>query len=389
VARVPKQLVVLGIMGRTPLAGVAWQALHYLEGFRRLGYDVWYVEDTGDWPYDPVQNTVTGDCRYAVEFIARMLGWCGLPGRWAYRAGSENGRLYGLAEPDLAALWQSASVLINLTGSTRLGGPQLGVPVRVYLETDPVAPQIQVAQGNQSTIDLLAAHTHHFTYGENFGAPDCRVPVVRFAYRPTRPPVILEWWAAAAAPAATSRFTTIANWKQTGKDIEWQGERYSWSKHEEFLKFLDLPRRTRQPLELALTTDDRAAVQLLESHGWRVRNALAISRDLRPYQDYIRQARGEFTVAKDQNVRLRSGWFSDRSACFLAAGRPVVTQDTGFGHALPTGRGLFAFRTRDEAAAALEAIGADYAGHAQAARRLAAEYFASERVLGELLQQCT
>jgi len=376
-------------MGRTPLAGVAWQALQYLEGFRRLDYDVWYVEDTGDWPYNPVQNTVTGDCRYAVEFIARMLAWCGLPGRWAYRAGSENGRLHGLSEPDLAALWQSTSLLINLTGSTRLNGPQLGVPVRVYLETDPVAPQIQVAQGNQSTIDLLAAHTHHFTYGENFGAPDCRVPVVRFTYRPTRPPVILDWWATVATPAATSRFTTIANWKQTGKDIEWQGERYSWSKHEEFLKFLDLPRRTRQPLELALSTEDRAAVQLLESHGWHVRDALAISKDITPYRDYIRQARGEFTVAKDQNVRLRSGWFSDRSACFLAAGRPVVTQDTGFGSVLPTGRGLFAFRTPDEAAAALETIGADYAGHAQAARQLAAECFASERVLGDLLRQCT
>jgi hypothetical protein len=373
------------MMGRTPFAGVAWQVLHYLEGFRRLGCDVYYVEDTGDWPYDPEQNTITDDCRYTVNYIARLVDWCGLSGRWAYRAAAQDNRVYGLSGSELAALLRRADALVNLTGATLLREEHLRVPVRVYLETDPVMPQVEVAQGRPFTIDLLAAHTHHFTYGENFGAPDCGVPVERFRYYPTRQPVVLDWWESPPAPPGQpGRFTTIASWKQSGKDLEWNGETYTWSKHHEFLKVLDLPRRIGWPLELALACGDGEAIALLESNGWRVVDALALSGDIAPYRDYVRGSAGEFTVAKDQNIRLRSGWFSDRSACYLAAGKPVITQDTGFGNVLPTGKGLFAFRTMGDALAALDAIAGDYAGHSRAAREIAAEYFAAEKVLGRL-----
>jgi hypothetical protein len=261
------------------------------------------------------------------------------------------------------------------------------VPVRLYIETDPVAPQIQVAQGNEFTINLLAAHTHHFTYGENLGAPDCGVPITGFQYHSTRPPIILDWWPV-QSPAATARFTTIANWKQAQKDIEWNGQKYTWSKHAEFVKFLDLPRRSGLAFELALAGGNADERQRLTEAGWRIVEALPLSLDISSYRDYIRCARGEFTVAKDQNIRLRSGWFSDRSATFLAAGRPVVTQDTGFGNILPTGRGLFAFQTMDDILVALRQIEADYAGHCRAARSVAAEHFAAERVLGDLLRRC-
>src|SRR5262249_13666220 len=179
----------------------------------------------------------------------------------------------------------------------------------------------------------------------------------------------------ASEPAA---FTTVANWRQSGKDVRWQGELYTWSKHHEFLKFLDLPLRTTEPLELALSSldgDDRAR---LRDHGWRVRDALALSRDLEPYRDYLRGSRGEFTVAKDQNIRLRTGWFSDRSACYLAAGRPVLTQETGFSKLLPTGKGLFAFRTMEEILEALDLVASDYAGHCRAAGEIAAAYFGAD-----------
>src|SRR5205807_943665 len=157
--------------------------------------------------------------------------------------------------------------------------------------------------------------------------------------------------------------------------------------HYEFLKFLDLPTRTEQPFELALSSYEPEDRDMLEEHGWRVRHALDLSTDLDPYRDYIAASRGEFTVAKDQNVRLRTGWFSDRSATYLAAGRPVITQDTGFGNVLPTGEGLFAFTSLDDIQAAVEAIDADYPRHSQAARAIAREYFEAEVVLARLLEQ--
>jgi hypothetical protein len=380
-------ILVLGMMARTPFAGVAWQGLHYLEGFRRLGYDVYYIEDTGDWPYDPEQNAVTADCGYPIRYLARLMDWCGLPNRWAYRGASQGGRVFGLPEAELLGLYRRAAALVNLTGATVLREDHLRVPVRIYLETDPVLPQIEATRGRRFTLELLGAHTHHFTFGENIGTARCAVPAGPFTYRPTRQPIILDWWDCGppGGVVGARRFTTVASWQQSGKDVVWNGETFYWSKHHEFLKFIDLPRRTPQVLELALARCDASAAEALTAHGWRVSDALSLSRDILPYRDYVRGSAGEFTVAKDQNIRLRSGWFSDRSACYLAAGRPVITQDTGFGNILPTGRGLFAFRSLDDARAAVEAIERDYTGNCRAARAIAAEYFAAERVLGSLL----
>jgi hypothetical protein len=380
----------MGMMGRTPFAGVAWQVLHYLEGFRRLGYDVYYVEDTGDWPYDPEQNGITDDCRYTTEYIARMMAWCGLGERWAYRAAAQGNRSFGLSDAQLARLFERADGVVNLTGATVLREEHLRVPVRIYLETDPVLPQIEVDQGREFTINLLKMHTHHFTFGENLGTIDCKVPVGPFRYLPTRQPIILDWWRArdnGGRKNGSLRFTTIASWKQTGKDIQWNGETYLWSKHHEFLKFIDLPRRTPHRFELALACSEPAALQLLTSQGWGVVDALPLSKEILPYREYFFASAGEFTVAKDQNIRLRSGWFSDRSACYLASGKPVITQDTAFGKVLPTGRGLFAFRTMDDILAALDAIASDYEGNCRAAHDIAAEHFAAEKVVGTMMQQ--
>jgi hypothetical protein len=391
-----RRVLVLGIMGQTPFAGVTWQVLHYLEGFRRLGVDVYYLEDTGAWPFDPERNTITSACGYAVEYIGRHLAWCGLPDRWAYRAATDGRPTFGLSETALARVVEGADALVNLTGATVLRDEYLRVPVRIYLETDPVRPQIEVAQGRPFTVDLLGAHTHLFTFGENLGAPDCPLPVGRFVYHPTRQPVVLDWWAAPPARgrrAEAESFTTIATWKQSRNDLQWNGTTYHWSKHREFLKFVDLPRRVSQPFQLALAAGDatvaefREVRQRLKAQGWRVVDALAISRDIGPYREYILGSRGEFTVAKDQNVRLRSGWFSDRSACYLAAGLPVITQDCGFDKMLPTGRGLFAFSNMHEILQAVEEINSDYGAHGRAAREIAAEYFSADRVVARLAER--
>ena len=393
------RIVMLGIMGRTPFAGVAWQVLHYLEGLRRLGADVYYVEDTGEWAYDAERETFTDDHRYPVRYVGRLMDWAGLADRWAYRAGGKDGAVFGLSERQLGDVFDRADALVNLTGATVLRDEHLRVPTRIYVETDPILPQVEIAQGRQFTIDFLGAHTHHFTFGENLGTPECRIPTDGFAYIHTRQPVVLDWWRATRpAPAgargprvggayagAAPRFTTIASWRQTGKDVEWNGQVYAWSKHHQFVKFIELPRRAGVTLELALARVDAAALAELARHGWRVTDAVALSRDHLPYRDYIIASDAEFTVAKDQYVLPRSGWFSDRSACYLTAGKPVITQDTGFGRVLPTGRGLFAFQSMDDIVAAVEAITTDPGAHAKAAQEIAAEFFDAERVVGRLL----
>jgi hypothetical protein len=367
-----------------------------------LGVDVYYVEDTGDWAYDPEQNMVTDDCRYAVNYIGELMAWCGLPDKWAYRAAGCDNAVFGLSDSQFRQLFEGADAIVNLTGATILRAEHLRVPARIYLETDPVQPQIEVAKGNPFYIDLLNAHTHYFTYGENLGGADCTVPPVDFDYWPTRQPIVLDWWPATmpSTKGTNPSFSTIANWRQSGKDLVWNGETYTWSKHHGFLKLLDLPRRTAQPLELALSLqgvrgegqawipshqEDIEAVRLLTSQGWRVIDAMSLSKDIFQYRSYITSSRGEFTVAKDQYARPRSGWFSDRSACYLAAGRPVVTQDTGFGKFLPVGEGLFAFNTVEDIVAAFEAINSDYERHRRAAREIAEEHFSTDRVLGKLL----
>jgi hypothetical protein len=384
------RIVVAGGAGAMPFAGVAWQVLQYLEGLRRLGHTVFYLEDTQRWPYDPVQQSVCDDAAPAVAYVAALMSRCRLQHNWAYRDVAQDGRLYGVGERRLAEVLADADVIINLSGVMVLRDEHRDVPVRVYLETDPVLPQIEIAQGRASTIELLSDHTHHFTYGENFGAADCAVPVSRFDYRPTRPPVILDWWAPSHGQAADlggRAFTTVANWRQTSKDIVYNGRTLTWSKDVQFMRFLALPSKVDVPLELTLAIEDQGMVARLREAGWRVRPAGPVSKDMDAYRDYIRSSGGEFSVAKEQYVSLRSGWFSDRTAAYLAAGRPAIVHDTGFGCALPTGEGLFAFQSLEDALPAFEEIMSDYPRHAHAAYRIAEQHLRAEPVLARLLSE--
>jgi hypothetical protein len=375
-------IVVLGIMGCIPVAGtgVAWNTIQHLVGLRRLGYDVYYVEATGVWPF----NATADDCTYPVRYIGTLLSCFGFQDKWAYVATHSDGRCYGLSALQVKDVYRRAAAIINLFGGTVLQDEHLRCPIRIYLETDPVVHQIRIANGERKYLDLIGAHTALFTWGANYGESDCGVPIKPFVYKATRGPVVLDYWDTPCDPAARW-FTTVGHWDQSVKDLEYQGERYSWSKHQEFLKVLQLPRLTTQEFSLALAIDDPTAVRMLESHGWHVDDAYEASKTLTSYRDYIWRSRGEFTVAKDMNVRLRSGWFSERSACYLAAGKPVVTQETGFSKFLPTGLGLYAFHTLEDIPPAIEAINSDYRKHSQAAKEIAAEYFAAEKVLQQLM----
>jgi GT2 family glycosyltransferase len=373
------------MMTRWPVAGVVWQTVHYLTGLQRLGYDVYYVEAHGTTPRFFWQTKQDDGWGKAAAFIASVMERFGFGDSWAFHPPYANGRSYGLSKGRLSRLYGSAELLINLHAGTEPLPEHSATDRLVYVETDPVEVQIQLHENRQDCIDFLEPHCAFFTFAENYGNPDCRLPVSsRFEFRRTRQPVVLDYWRGRDGRVGDA-FTTVGNWLQPHRAVSFEGEVYSWSKHSEFLKFLDLPKYTGQAFELALSSYSKDDERLLESKGWRVRPALDLSKDIDTYRDYIADSRGELTVAKDQNVRLRTGWFSDRSATYLGAGRPVVTQDTGFGNVIPTGEGLFAFTTLDGALEAVEAINADYARHTRAAAEIARDYFDAEKVLRQLL----
>ena len=383
--RRPK-IVVLGMMSKMPVAGVVWQTVHYLVGFERLGYEVYYVEAHARTPSMFMEREEDDGAARAAAFIADVMARFDLGDRWAFQALHDDGRCYGMSERQLDELYHSAALLINLHGGTEPRPEHYATGRLVYLETDPVALQIELFHGEQGTIDFLAPHCAFFSFGENYGNPDCGLPVSdRFHLRPTRQPVVVDFWEGHGEGEGRA-FTTIGNWQQPWREIWFRGEVFHWSKHHEFLKVLDLPSRTAQPFELALSSYSDEDQRMLEDCGWAVRPALDLSNDIDAYRAYIGESRGEFTVAKDQNIRLRSGWFSDRSATYLAAGRPVITQETGFSNILPTGEGLFAFSTVEEAVEAVERVNAEYARHRRGASEVAREFFSSDVVLKRLLE---
>lgn len=379
------RIVVLGMMGRSPFGGQTWLYLNWLLGLSRLGHEVWYVEDDIVWPYDPEQNSLTDDGAYATRHIAASLERIGLPGRWVFRLDTQGRRrCWGRTSDELDALYRSCDLLLSIVG-TSLRDEQLLAPCRVRVETDPVRDQIRLANGDPEVAELFASYHAVATYGENYGRPDCGVPLGDVTYLRTRQPVALDWWPMVHDPTARY-FTTIGNYRQRGRDLQWRGDTYFWSKHHEWEKFLDLPSRTRQEFRLALEIGPHD-LATIRAHGWEWTRAMPMSLDaFGTYRSFIQGSRAEFTVAKDQNIRLRSGWFSERDACYLASGKPVVTQDTGFSRFLPTGEGLFPVATVEEAAAAIDEINAGYERHCKAARALAEEQFDAVRVAAALLR---
>jgi hypothetical protein len=379
-------IIVLHFIGQMPLAGIAWQAMHYLLGLERLGYTAWYVEDGGANPFDPRANSVAMACNYNVAYLRQVMNRYGLARRWAYWD-AINDIYYGLSRQQVHTLYREADGLINLCGATRLRDEHLACPIRIMIDSDPVYEQIKYALADRASRAYLDAHTHFFTYGENLGAADCPVPLSGVQWRPTRPLVDLGLWPEPRGSA--TYFTTIGTWENKGKNIEFGGSSYVWSKHVNFLQYLDLPkRRSEAGFRLAMLPPDDGVRRAVAAGGWGLVDPRPISADMTRYRDFIAGSRGEFTVAKDIYVRPNSGWFSDRSVCYLAAGRPVVTMRTGFSKFYPVGRGLFEYSNHDEALAGIDAIAADYPAHSRAARELAREYFAPDRVLGALLSEC-
>jgi hypothetical protein len=381
------RVVVAGYLVRFPIGGYVWQALHYLLGFERLGCEVFFYEDSAYDPlaYDPRSGASGEDYAFGVRRLGEVLGEFGFAGRWTFWDARRN-EFHGRSREETRRCLAEADLLVNLAGVNRLGEWPLP-PARIYLDIDPAFTQIRLENQDARLGGLLAEHNLFFTFGENIGTSRSPLPTGGIDWRPTRPPVVADLWDDGPSPPPGAAFTTIGRWDAAERDVEFRGVRYHWRKSVEWRKFLDLPERTGERFELAMDVErvprDR---QTLAARGWELRPPLAVSADLFVYRRYIQASKGEFSAAKGMNVRLRSGWFSDRSACYLAAGRPVVVEDTGFGDLVPTGRGLFAVRGLADAVEAFAAIAADYAAHAAAARAVARAEFEATRVLRPLLE---
>lgn len=377
-----KTVLVLHLAGQIPLAGVAWQALHYVLGLRRLGFDVWYIEDSGAPPIDPGTGLPAADCNYSVGFVRTMMERYDLGDRWAYWDAARN-EVHGTTRENLTKLYRNAAAILNLSGATHLREEHMQCPIRVYIDTDPGAALAKLAEGDRDAIEFLGAHTHHFSYGENLGSDDCLVPDGGFSWGRTRAPVLVDLWDAGCVPAGPY-FTSVATWENRRADIRLGDTTYRGSKHVNFLRFIELPRQLLQPFRLAMLPPGPEVAERVRACGWDIVDPVPLSADMRAYRDFILTSRGEFTVAKDIYVGSKSGWFGDRSACYLAAGRPVITQETGFSRFIETGRGLFGFSTVDEVRDAVAQINGDYARHSIGAIEIAYEYFDADTVLRKL-----
>ena len=390
------RIVVGGFLGLLPAGGVTWDYVQYPLGFAGLGHDVFYVEDTRLWPVYQERNDGGFAGHANVAHLSAVMRFFGMQDRWAYRD-EPSGQCFGLPLSRVEEICRTADVFVNISCSTVLRDEYLRIPARILIDSDPMFTQIQYATrtaftpGTSGIRDVLAGHTHHFTFGENIGAADCRIPLCGVDWRPTRQPISLDHWKPAPVPRdSTAAFTTLMNWR-AGRTLQYRGEDWG-QKDVEFLRLMALPQAVPGiGLGVAVSqtgnTEGSFPRADAERNGWQVLDVAACAADWIAYQRFIESSRGEFSTAKATYVKGRTGWFSCRSACYLAAGRPVITQDTGWTRYLPHGVGLLAFDDSDSAIDALRRVCADAQAHGHEARRIAEGWFDSRVVLRDLLGQ--
>ncbi len=372
--------IVAGYLVGNPVGGHVMSILHWLSGLRALGYDVIFVEHHG-WPnacWNPLTRTLSDDPSYGLSELATharrlgLRGWCFVDAAGAY---------HGLSRADMVAACRQAEVLLGLWTVTWLDEFAL-CERRVFIDTDPGFTQFAMSPDVHSSLDFASPvdFHEHYSYGSRIGQADCPIPTHGIEWQPLRPPVALDLLPVQFTPEAQA-FTTVMAWSPR-EPIVYEGEEYG-QKDIEFWRIAGLPSRVETDLEIAL--GGKAPFAAIRSAGWRIADAAAVTATPWTYRDYIGQSRGEFSVAVNLEVKSRSGWFSDRTAAYLASGKPVVVQDTGFSEDLPTGEGLMAFTTEDEAAAALEEVGRDYPRHCRAARRIAEEHLDATRIVSRVV----
>jgi hypothetical protein len=365
-----QSIVIAGSIAQKPWhGGHAWVFLQYLLGFRKLGWDVLFL--------DRLEPGVSSN----VCMFQQIMNEFGLSGSYSLDCGPQT---MGLPKDAVLEKVRHSAALINVMGFLRDEEILQSARKRVFLDIDPGFGQMWRELG---LCDLFQGHDHYVTIGENIGATACPIPTGGLTWITTPQPVVLDYWQPART-APTLGFTTVGSWRGAYGPVPFRGKTYGLRVHE-FRKFLPLPGITATPFDAALDMhpSDASDRSLLQQHGWQLLEPRTVAADPWTYHDFISQSTAEFMVAKNMYVETQSGWFSDRSICYLASGKPVLAQDTGLSGLLPTGKGLVTFRTLEEAAAGVETICGNYAVHSQAAHDIAVEHFDSSKVLCRLLQK--
>jgi hypothetical protein len=375
------RVVVAGWVTGLPTASFFWHAVAFAVGFQDAGHEVWFLEDSGDdpWCYDPEKMELDPSARYGSRFLAEEMAGIGMAERWVFRHGP-SGRHDGMSEEQTRDVLASADVFVNVSLTTPMRAEYLQVPHRLGIDTDPVFTQVRIAQGDVGLIEVTEAQTRLFSFGRS------PLPAQRHEWVPTRQPVASRYWPVQPHPGPNAPFTTIMTW-QAYPPVEWEGILYG-AKDRSMQPLLDLPARTSAQLEVALGGGDNhwEAERLLGEHGWELSNPMSANGTTGQFQRFLARSAGEFGVAKHGYVAARSGWFSERTCCYLASGRPAVVADTGWRDWLPGGEGLFGYTTVDEVVSALEEIRANPERHARAARKLAVEHFEAADVCSAILE---
>lgn len=379
------RIIVTGLVGQYPFGGVIWDYLHYLLGFQSLGHEVLYLEDSGAWPYDPEAGTITADCSFALKSLQKIFADFGLAESWVYRNGAD-GKFYGAGEKVARDWLRQGDLLVNVSSAGWLRDYDLRVGHRMFIDGDPMFCQIGLLDGsNPAYAGRVRDHHSHFTFGLSVGQPSCPVPVDGISWKPTLQPVALQHWPVTpASPSAP--WTTVMNWASYRPKI-WQGQTYG-QKDLAFAHFRNLPAHTTTPLRLAmgLGVDGKRPGEELRRLGWDLVEPQEVVPDHTSYRAFLTASRGEWSLAKQGYVAAKTGWFSCRTACYLAAGRPAVVQETGWTQHLPSQAGVLSFQTLAEAAEGLARVEKDYSAHAQAARKMAEEFFEAKKVCRDLLR---
>lgn len=388
------RIIVSGLAGLCPVGGMGWHYLQYVLGLARLGHDVYYHEDTWSWPYHPCDNANVSDGQYSAAFIEGFFRQYApeLLENWHYLHLHE--RSYGMEADRFKHVAETADLFLNVSGACLIPDALSSRCTKAFIDTDPGYNQIVLSErfAWSEFVDRwyenVAAHDRHLTFAENIHGSDCAVPKLSFDWMTTRMPIVLDLWDKILSQPhqGSAPWTTVMTWNAFKGPLIYRGKEYK-SKGAEFTKLVDLPSRTQLPLRVAVGGRD-APLELLVKHGWQVFDGPRSTLTPQQYMEFIAGSRGELSSAKHVYVALKTGWFSERSACYLAGGRPVVVQDTGFRNALPVGEGLVAFSTAEEAIEALNLVEHDYERHCTAAREVARECFDSDKVLQHLIDSC-